>query len=125
MNTFIKKGIIGREHGFLIPVTIEDPDFKAVLDEYSETFRINLYCGSEWIGEINMNNFREVHNDLFTPCVYDIKGNYTGTNVWGHVRNHYLWEKGRIYGSNSLHLVKDVHSLAKLDWYFSMLEPIN
>lgn len=121
MQKLLKTGIY--TNGCVIPVSVEDPSFNAIIDENSETFRINLYCGSQWIGEINMNNFREVHNDLLTPYVYDNKGVFTGMNVWGHIRIQYLFDKAKIYGANSLTLVKDVHSLAKLDWYFSMLEP--
>ncbi len=121
MNNFLKTGVY--TNGCIIPVNVEDPSFNAIIDEDSEIFRINLYCGSHWIGEINMNNFREVHNDLLTPYVYDNKGVFTKMNVWGHIRMQYLFDKAKIYGANSLTLVKNVHSLAKLDWYFNMLEP--
>ena len=67
MNTFIKTGILGRSHGYLIPVTSEDPSVKAYVNTRSEDFIINLYCGRDHIGEINLSNSHSLH-----PSIYSI-----------------------------------------------------
>lgn len=119
MNNFLKTGIY--TEGCIIPVTTEDPSLKAVLNEYSEDLQIILFVGNRCVGTINMDNFREIDSDLLKLPLEDFAGNYLKTNVWSEIRQQYLFDKAKIHGANSLHLVKDVYSLKKLDWYFSML----
>ena len=67
MNTFITKGILGMSHGYIIPVTSEDPSVKAYVNTYTEDFIINVFCGKDHVGEINLSNSHLLH-----PSIYSI-----------------------------------------------------
>ncbi len=67
MNTFIKNGILGKSHGYLIPVTSEDPSIKAYVNTHSEDFIINVFCGKDHVGEITLSNGHLLH-----PSIYSI-----------------------------------------------------
>lgn len=78
MNSFLQNGILGREHGFLIPLTVEDPSVVAIEDDFSEEYRINIYVGSHYIASVTMNNYKQICNDVSSICVEDRFGNYLG-----------------------------------------------
>ena len=96
MENFLTNGFIGRSHGFIIPVTTEDPSLLVVLDDFSEEFRINIYCGQHYIDSITMNNYRQICNDVSSLPVYSRHNEYIG-NVWSLIQEQLYYIYCRIH----------------------------
>tara|TARA_R110000868_G_scaffold311513_1_gene572508 strand:- start:178 stop:702 length:525 start_codon:yes stop_codon:yes gene_type:complete len=106
MTNFIQTGIYTQ--GCIIPITTEDPSLKAILDDFSEEFRINIYAGSHYISSITMSNHRLMCNDVSALLVEDRHGNHLG-NVYSLVQEQMFWDYLRIHGKVSypeIHKVK-------------------
>ena len=119
MNTFIQRGILGRSHGYLIPVTTEDPSVKAIFNDHLEYLSISIYVGNTFVGEITMDNFREMCNSVSSLPVYLLSGEDTKRNIWSFIREQYIWEKLKTYGKDAVMPIINVHSLKTLDQHFS------
>ena len=89
MNNFLKTGIYTK--GCIIPVTTEDPSLSVILDDFSEQFRLNVYCGNSYIDSITILNFRQVCNDVSSLPVYSRHGEYLG-NVWSLVNEQMYYD---------------------------------
>lgn len=76
MENFLQTGLYTQ--GCIIPVTTEDPSLVAVLDDFSEEFRINIFIGSTYITSVNMINHRQICNDVSTLLVQDRYGKHLG-----------------------------------------------
>ena len=98
MTSFLENGILGREHGYLIPVTVEDPSLLAVLDDFSEDFRINIYVADSYITSVTMKNHLSMCNSVSTIPVVDRHNVYVG-NIWSLVNEQLFWEYLRIHKS--------------------------
>ena len=119
MSTFIKNGYLGREHGYLIPVTTEDPSVRAIFNDHLEYLSIAIYVGNTFVDEVTMNNFREMSNSVSALPVYLLSGEDTKRNIWSFIREQYIWEKLKEYGKDAVIPVLNVHSLKALDQHFS------
>lgn len=89
MNNFLKTGIY--TEGCIIPVTTEDPSLLVIFDDFSEEFRLNVYCGNSYIDSITMLNFRQVCNDVSSLPVHSRHGEYLG-NVWSLVNEQMFYD---------------------------------
>jgi hypothetical protein len=98
MSHFLTNGILGREHGYLIPVTTEDPCLKAVLDDFSEEFRVNIYVGDSYIDSVTMKNCKQVCNDVSSIPVVDRFGVQLG-NIWSLVNEQMYYDYLKIHKS--------------------------
>jgi hypothetical protein len=98
MTQFLKSGILGRQDGFLIPVTTEDPSLKAVLDDFSEDFRINIYVGDSYIDSITMENYKQICNSVSSIAVVD-RFDVPMGNVWSLVQEQLFFAYLRIHKS--------------------------
>ncbi len=94
MTNFLKTGIY--TNGCIIPVTTEDPSLLLILDEFTENFRINIYCGQSYIDSITMNNFREMCNDVSSLAVQSRHGEYLG-NVWSLINEQMYYDYLKIH----------------------------
>jgi hypothetical protein len=94
MNNFLKTGIYN--NGCVIPVTVEDPSLLLILDEFTENFRINIYCGQSYIDSITMSNFREICNDVSSLVVQSRHGEYLG-NVWSLINEQMYYDYLKIH----------------------------
>lgn len=97
MNNFIKTGIY--TEGCIIPVTTEDPSLVAILDDFSEEFRINIFTGSYYITSITMVNYRQMCNDVSALLVKDREDNYLG-NIHSLVQEQLFWDYLKIHNRN-------------------------
>jgi hypothetical protein len=95
MNNFIKTGIY--TEGCIIPVTTEDPSLVAILDDFSEEFRINIYTGSYYITSVTMKNYRQMCNDVSSIIVNDRYGKYI-SNIHSLVQEQLFWDYLKIHG---------------------------
>ena len=94
MNSFIQTGVYTK--GCIVPVTTEDPSLLVVFDEFSEEFRLNIYCGESYIDSITIANHRNVCNDVSSLPVYSRHGEYLG-NVWSLVHEQMYYDYLRIH----------------------------
>ena len=94
MTNFIQTGVYTQ--GCIIPVTTEDPSLKAILDDFTEEFRINIYAGSHYISSITMSNHRLMCNDVSALLVEDRHGNHLG-NIYSLVEEQMFWDYLRIH----------------------------
>jgi len=94
MNNFLKTGIY--TNGCIIPITTEDPSLLLILDEFTENFRINIYCGQSYIDSITMSNFREICNDVSSLAVQSRHGEYLG-NVWSLINEQMYYDYLKIH----------------------------
>ncbi len=88
MNNFLQTGMY--TEGCIIPITTEDPCLIAILDDFSEEFRINIYAGSHYITSVNMTNCKQMCNDVSALLVEDRHGNYLG-NIYSLVQEQLFW----------------------------------
>ena len=96
MENFITNGFVGRSQGFIIPVTTEDPSLSIILDDFSEEFRINIYCGNHYIDSITMTNYRQMCNNVSALPVYSRFNEYLG-NVWSLIQEQLFWVYFKIH----------------------------
>ena len=92
MTPFLKNGFLGREHGFLIPITSEDPSLTVwETKPGTNKWGIAIFIGDELnqetcIGIINDDNYLEVHKDITTMTVTNREGKFLGS-VWNRLEN--------------------------------------
>lgn len=98
MNQFLKTGVY--TDGCIIPVTSEDPSLLVVLDDFSEEFRINIYCGQHYIDSITMSNYRQICNSVSALPVYSRYNEYLG-DVWSLVQEQLMYVYLRIHKTPS------------------------
>jgi hypothetical protein len=96
MKQFLQTGVY--TEGCIIPVTTEDPSLLAVLDDFSEQFRINIYIGSSYIDSITMENYRQICNSVSSIAVVDRFGSHLG-NVWSLIQEQLYYVYARIHKS--------------------------
>lgn len=89
---FLKHGILGRDYGFLIPITSEDPSLMVLETKpESKKWAIAIFLGTEivqenCIGIINDDNYLEVNKDVLNMPVTNREGKLLGS-VWGRLEN--------------------------------------
>lgn len=99
MSPFLKNGYLGREHGFIIPVTSEDPSL-VVLETKPDSVKwgIAIFIGSfsqdNCIGIINDENMYNIHKDILSMAVYT-KENQSLGSVWNRIENRHYTGKLR------------------------------
>ncbi len=92
MTPFLKNGMLGREYGFLIPITSEDPSLMVVETKpESNKWAIAIFIGTEiiqenCIGIINDDNYLKVHKDVLNMAVTNREGKLLGS-VWNRLEN--------------------------------------
>lgn len=92
MTPFLKNGILGMEHGFIIPVTSEDPSLLIIETKpESNKWGIAIFIGNEiiqdkCIGIINDDNYLQVHKDILNMTVTNREGKFLGS-VWNRLEN--------------------------------------
>jgi len=92
ITPFLKHGILGRECGFIIPVTSEDPSLMVLETKPgSKKWGIAIFIGTEivqenCIGIINDDNYLEVHKDVLNMPVTNREGKLLGS-VWNRLEN--------------------------------------
>ena len=96
MNTFLSRGIY--TEGCIIPITTEDPSLVAILDDFSEEFRINIFAGSHYIASVDMSNCKQMCNDVSSLLVEDRHGKNIG-NIWSLVNEQMFWDYLRIHNN--------------------------
>jgi hypothetical protein len=79
MANFLQTGVY--TEGCIIPVTTEDPSLLVQLDDFSESFRVNIYIGNTWIDCVSMNNYRQICNNVSSLPVYSRHNEYLGS-LW-------------------------------------------
>jgi hypothetical protein len=97
MNTFLETGIY--TEGCIIPITTEDPSLTAILDDFSEEFRINIYAGSYYITSVTMKNYRQMCNDVSSMIVNDRHGKYI-SNIYSLIQEQLFYVYLRMHNSN-------------------------
>lgn len=97
MNTFLKTGIY--TEGCIIPMTTEDPFLIAVLDDFSENFRINIYAGSHYITSVTMQNYKQMCNDVSSMMVNDRHGKYV-SNIHSLIQEQLFYVYARMHNVN-------------------------
>jgi len=95
MNTFINTGIYTQ--GCIVPITTEDPCLIAVLDDFSEEFRVNIYAGDSYIDSVTMKNCKQMCNSVSSILVVDRFGVQLG-NIWSLVNEQLYYAYLRIHG---------------------------
>jgi len=92
MTPFLKNGILGIEHGFIIPVTTEDPSLLVVETKPdSNKWGIAIFLGDKidmnnCIGLINDDNYLNIHKDILSMSVTNRNGDKLGS-VWNRLEN--------------------------------------
>lgn len=91
MTPFLENGILGREHGFLIPVTSEDPSLTVYETKpTSNKWGILIFWGNpdneECIGIINDENYMHVHKSVKLMPVTNREGKCLGS-IWNRIDN--------------------------------------
>jgi hypothetical protein len=94
MKDFISTGTYTQ--GCIIPITTEDPCLKAVLDDFSEEFRINIFAGSHYITSVTMTNYRQMCNSVSALSVVDRQDNYI-SSIWSLIQEQMFWHYLRIH----------------------------
>ena len=92
MSPFLKNGILGREYGFLIPITSEDPSLtvwetKPGIDKWG----IAIFIGNQLnqdscIGIINDDNYLNINKDILNMSVTNREGKLLGS-IWNRLEN--------------------------------------
>jgi hypothetical protein len=95
METFINTGVYTQ--GCIVPITIEDPCLTAVLDDFSEEFRVNIYAGDSYIDSVTMKNCKQMCNSVSSILVVDRFGVQLG-NIWSLVNEQLYYAYLRIHG---------------------------
>lgn len=98
MTPFLKNGILGKEQGFFIPVTCEDPSVLCSLNEYEGEFKIKVWVGNIIVGIIDMTNYSQIHKDISTLPVYSERAEYLG-NVWSLIKEKRFWNMLKIHNN--------------------------
>jgi hypothetical protein len=96
MTTFLSTGVYTQ--GCIVPVTTEDPCLTAILDDFSEKFRVNIYVGDSFIDCVTIKNYRQMCNNVSSIPVVDRFGAYQGT-IWSLVNEHLYYSYLRIHGN--------------------------
>ena len=96
MNHFLQTGVY--TEGCIIPVTIEDPSLLVQLDDFSESFRVNIYIGSTWVDCVSMDNYRQICNGVSSLSVYSRHNEYMGS-LWTLIQEQLFYAYARIHGS--------------------------
>lgn len=96
MTKFITSGVY--TEGCIIPVTTEDPCLTAVLDDFSEEFRVNIYAGDSYIDSVTMKNCKQMCNSVSAIPVVDRFGVQLG-NIWSLVNEQMYYDYLRIHKS--------------------------
>jgi hypothetical protein len=89
MTDFLKNGKLGIEHGFLIPVTTEDPSLLVLETKPDSTkWGIAIFLGdmNVCIGVINDDNFLNIHKNILSMSVTNRKNEKLGS-VWTRLEN--------------------------------------
>jgi len=92
MTPFLKNGMLGIEHGFIIPVTTEDPSLLVVETKPdSKKWGIAIFLGNkidsdDCIGLINDDNYLNIHKDILSMSVTNRNGDKLGS-VWNRLEN--------------------------------------
>jgi hypothetical protein len=92
MTPFLKNGILGIEHGFIIPITTEDPSLLVVETKpHSKKWGLIVLLGtnidnSECIGIINDDNYTDIHKDILSMSVTNRNSDILGS-VWNRLEN--------------------------------------
>jgi hypothetical protein len=94
MKTFINTGIYTQ--GCIVPITTEDPSLLVMFDEFSEEFRLNIYCGESYIDSITMADCRQMCNSVSSLPVYSRHNEYLG-NVWSLMNEQMYYDYLRIH----------------------------
>lgn len=94
MNTFLSTGVY--TEGCIIPVTTEDPCLTAILDDFSEELRINIYVGDSYIDSVTMKNYRQMCNSVSSIPVVDRFGIYLGS-IWNVIQEQMFYSYMRIH----------------------------
>jgi len=77
MTNFIQTGIYTET--CIISVTTEDESLTAMLDEYSENFRINFFIGTTYIDSIDKTiNIKNIHIDILKLVVVNNRNENVG-----------------------------------------------
>ena len=98
ITPFLKNGILGRNYGYLIPVTCEDPSVRCSLNEYEGEFKIKIWIGNTIIGIIDMTNYFQIHKDVSTLLVYSERAECLGT-VWSLIEEKRFWDMLKIHNN--------------------------
>lgn len=92
MTPFLKNATLGIEHGFIIPVTTEDPSLLVVETKpESKKWGIAIFLGNkidfdDCIGLINDDNYLNIHKDILSMSVTNRNGDKLGS-VWNRLEN--------------------------------------
>lgn len=77
MTNFIQTGRY--TEGCIIPVTADDESLTAMIDEYSEEFRINFFIGTTYIDSIDKTiNIKNIHIDILKLVVVNNRNEDVG-----------------------------------------------
>lgn len=96
MTNFLQTGVY--TEGCITPVTTEDPSLLAVLDDFSEEFRVNIYVGNSYICPVSMGNHRQICANVSSLPVYSYKNEYLGS-LWSLVQEQLFYVYARIHKS--------------------------
>ena len=96
MNNFLRTGLY--TEGCIVPVTTEDPSLVAVLDDFCDYFRVNIYVGKSYIDSVTMDNYRSMCSDVSGLIVTDRRGNYIN-NIWTLIQEQMFYDYLRIHSN--------------------------